>query len=129
MLAIRTFRDDEIRFSPSILMTKEISRQELQEYIGIGFDDIVQFPCTFDMLRTRVKRQINNIKKYYETDDYFGPDRRNYFASQSPHLDKRTGMTPYKCVSIRRDVFKGIEVVNVFDYSPQAFADEDWSAI
>lgn len=127
--AVRSYRDDDIRFSPAILMAKEISKTELSEYIGIGFDDIVQFPCTFDMLRTRAKRQLNNVVKYYETDEYFGPDRRNYFVSQSAHHEKRTGITPYKRLSIRRDVFKGVEIVDVFDHKPPAFVTENrWSA-
>lgn len=127
--AIRNYQDDDIRFSPIILMAKEISKTELREYIGIGFDDIVQFPCTFDMLRTRAKRQLNNVVKYFETEDYFGPDRRNFFVSQSPRHEARTGLAPYKCFSIRRDVFKGVELVDVFDHKPPAFASDTWSAV
>jgi len=127
--AIRNFRDDDVRFSPVILMAKEISKQELREFIGIGFDDIVQFPCTFDMLRTRAKRQLHAVLKYYETEDYFGPDRRNFFGSQAETEERRTGMTPYKCLSVRRDVFKGVELVDVFDHKPPDFVEPLWSAI
>jgi len=127
--AIRFHKDDAVRFSPTILMAKEISRQELGGYISIGFDDIVQYPCTFGTLRTRIKRQLNNVIKYYETAEYFGPDRRNYFVSQSPNHVKRTGLAPYKCISIRRDIFKGVEIVNLFDHRPQAFTDAKWDAV
>ncbi|MCZ4273767.1 hypothetical protein [Maritalea porphyrae] len=127
--AIRTYKDDDVRFSPIILMAKEISKEELRQYIGIGFDDIVQFPCTFDMLRTRAKRQLNNVIKYYETADYFGPDRRNFFGSQTQQHEKRNGLAPYKCLSVRRDVFKGVEVVDVFDHKPPAFAQDGLKAI
>lgn len=121
--AIRGFREDELKFSPIMLMAKEVSRKNLGDYIAMGFDDIVQFPCTPEMLRTRAKRQLNHIVKYYETNDYFGPDRRNYFAAEPHNQAKRTGLMPYRRYSVRRDVIKGVEVVDVFDHKPQSFVE------
>ena len=125
MSAIRGYRDDELRFSPVILMAREISRNSLSDYISIGFDDIVRFPCTIDMLSSRTKRQLNTELRYYETESYFGPDRRNYFAANASQLEQRNGSVPYRRHSIQRDVFKGIEITDVFDHKPPGFLDEE----
>ncbi|MGJ8528009.1 hypothetical protein [Maritalea sp.] len=119
--AVRVY-GDEIRFSPLFLMAREISQQELGQYLSVGFDDIVQSPCTLDTLRSRIKRQLNNVHNYYETEQYFGPDRRR--NEQADHQHKaRTGMVPYRRYSIRRDVFKGVEIMDIFDHKPVSFAD------
>jgi len=128
--AIRNNRDDQIRFSPIILMANELSRDTLGDYLSFGFDDILQFPCTIDTLRNRSKRQLNSVVKYYETGNYFGPDRRNYFnAQEEDKTAMRKGETPYRRYLIRRDIFKGLEVVDTFDYKPPAFVTEEWNAI
>lgn len=120
--AVRTFTD-EIRFSPLFLMAKDISEQELSRYMSVGFDDVVQSPCTLDALGIRVRRQINTVHDYFETEQYFGPDRRKNKQAQSEHK-ARNGLVPYRRYSIRRDVFKGIEILDTFDHKPAAFAQE-----
>jgi hypothetical protein len=88
---IRT--DDQLRFSPSVLIVGECSESDALRYINLGFDDIVVLPEAAKILERRFTNQMAAPVPYFETGTYFGPDRRRSqrLSSASQHPGRGQG--------------------------------------
>ena len=73
---IRRASPRELAFAPTVLFAESPSRQEVSDCSALGFDDILTMPFTRDRIYLRLMRQIETPIIYFETGDYFGPDRR-----------------------------------------------------
>ncbi|TDQ67437.1 hypothetical protein ATL17_1450 [Maritalea mobilis] len=121
--AIRTVRQhkhERHRFSPMILLARDLSRQQIHDYVAMGLDDILQFPCSLKFMDARLKRQISKPLKYYETEDYFGPDRRRSQDELPQQGEQRKGQSDYRRYLIQRDPFKGSHILDVYDHEAHA---------
>lgn len=73
--SIRFAASRKVRFSPLIYVAENPSLEETRRCIALGFDDVIAMPFTRARFLERIRRQIGTELVYYETPDYFGPDR------------------------------------------------------
>ena len=78
--SIRLSDDDQIRFAPVILFADDGPLETYLNYIHMGFDDIITLPDKQPVLVQRLTTQLITEQVYFETRDYFGPDRRRMEA-------------------------------------------------
>ncbi|MCF4099606.1 hypothetical protein [Maritalea mediterranea] len=128
MQAIREHRHERHRFSPVVMLSRDLPRQQIYEYIAMGIDDILQFPCSLKFMTDRLKRQMFQPVKYFETEDYLGPDRRRTFddvpKGESEHAAQRTGMADYRRYLFQRNPFKGVKMLDIYEHRAEAEAEE-----
>lgn len=67
-----------VRFAPLICFVESPSKDIIVDCVNAGFDDILTLPWSALKTRERLAKQINNKSTYFETDTYFGPDRRRF---------------------------------------------------
>lgn len=119
MSSIRGHKKDETRFSPMIMMARGLSREQINSYISIGVDDIVQFPCSLKGMADRLKRQLGKPQKYFQTESYFGPDRRRQLDDTKSSESSRGGTSAYRSYLIQREPFRGVRVLDIYDHQPK----------
>ncbi|MGV3574242.1 MAG: hypothetical protein ACO1O4_03780 [Devosia sp.] len=109
--AIRFSAARTIRFSPMVYCAEEPSVETIMALINMGFDDIVALPQSTSKLRERLGRQIGHNMVFYETDGYFGPDRRNRVAGlkSNPVVNRVGG--PFRRLEIVRNLLDGVSVL------------------
>lgn len=78
--SIRLSSDDQIRFAPVILFAEDGPFETYLHYVHMGFDDIITLPDKQPVLVQRLTGQLLSEQIYFETRDYFGPDRRRMEA-------------------------------------------------
>ena len=78
--SIRMSSDDQIRFAPVILFAEDGPFETYLDYIHLGYDDVITLPDKQPVLVQRLTGQLWHEQVYYETRDYFGPDRRRMEA-------------------------------------------------
>ena len=108
--AIRFSSRRHLRFSPMIYFTQNPSVETIMACINMGFDDVIALPHSVSGLRERLLRQTNQQIVFYETEGYFGPDRRNRIARRQSMGVTRVG-GPFRRLEIIRNVAQGIEVL------------------
>jgi hypothetical protein len=74
--SIRGSGDIEVKFAPIILFTTDLSFEDYLNYIRLGFDDVITLPEKRELIKARLASQVGHDIEYFETSDYFGPDRR-----------------------------------------------------
>ncbi len=98
---IRACKRHNIRFSPLIYLCNIPSPQTIKNGIAMGFDDVIAKPFNFKKIKTRLDMQVDKIIPYYETSDYFGPDRRKFDQENStvnPNKRKNMQYLQYKFI-------------------------------
>jgi hypothetical protein len=91
--SIRLSEDDQIRFAPVILFADDGPLEPYLNYVYMGFDDIITLPDKQPVLVQRLNRQLGTEQTYFETRDYFGPDRRRMEAPYE--IDLRGAPDPH----------------------------------
>lgn len=108
---LRNRPEDQFRFIPIVALLDNRYESTVRNYIGLGCDDIVIYPCTARELRRRLKQQIERERDYYQTPDYFGPDRRGTaFANRQGPF--REGQGECRHIVITRDLNGAVTVVS-----------------
>ena len=97
---IRYSQQVRVRFSPLICFVESPSKEIIVECVNAGFDDILTLPWSAQKFKERLLKQVNNKNVYFETDSYFGPDRRRYNKEK-----QRAGETPAPGFGFRRYEF------------------------
>ena len=82
--SIRLSSDDQIRFAPVILFAEDGPFETYLKYVHLGYDDIITLPEKQPVLVQRLTGQLWHEQVYFETRDYFGPDRRRMEALWEP---------------------------------------------
>lgn len=77
---IRASYQLRVRFAPLVCFVESPSKDIIVECVNAGFDDILTLPWSAMKIRERLAKQVNNKHTYFETDTYFGPDRRRFTA-------------------------------------------------
>lgn len=108
--AIRFCATRRLRFSPLIYFSESPSAETIRLCIAMGFDDVITLPFTQARLEERLARQVGQAQTYYETQSYFGPDRRGRTGSANSPAERRRG-GPYRRLEIMRNLTTGITVL------------------
>ena len=107
---IRFSLSPELRFSPLIYFSRQMSADTIKACIKMGFDDVIAMPYTGADLSERIFRQVGRTHTYYETATYFGPDRRNRVGNpRSPESDHGGGQ--FRRIEIVRNPDTGVNVL------------------
>jgi hypothetical protein len=110
--ALRSHPDPTIRFAPAIMIIGTCTAAEVAGYIAQGFDDIVSLPEKAGVLQRRFASQLDTLIRYYETPDYFGPDRRRLQQTSTGFFESRAkGNDRHRRYSIRRSPQTGVQIL------------------
>jgi hypothetical protein len=104
---IRNSRSDAVRFAPLIYFARNPALDTIRACISMGFDDVIALPFG-EGVSDRILRQIGRLQVYYETDTYFGPDRRDRTATRDAAPDGGQ----FRRYEIVRSAEKGIDVLH-----------------
>lgn len=74
---LRGCKRRNVRFLPLIYFCHNPSRDLIQECLMLGFDDVISLPSTPKAIAARLRHQLSRQITYFETSQYFGPDRRS----------------------------------------------------
>jgi hypothetical protein len=108
--AIRFCPSRRVRFSPLIYFSESPSIDAITRCINMGFDDVITMPFTRARLVDRIDRQIGQSHVYFETQGYFGPDRRDRVTSPKRPAETRLG-GQFRRLEIVRNLLTGVNVV------------------
>lgn len=116
--AIRSSNDDVIRFMPIIVLLDASLESEVHQFINLGCDDIIIYPCPPQKMAQRLELQVNTQREYFETDNYFGPDRR-ITTYDKPHPLRQGGkQSTYKHILIKRQLTGRINIISETMHTP-----------
>lgn len=79
---VRAAKSRAIRFLPVVYFCETPRPEVIVTCLGMGFDDILTMPFTANGVRARLRQQIGRTVSYFETETYFGPDRRRLSGEQ-----------------------------------------------
>ncbi len=109
---IRRARERRIRFAPLVCFIDKPSRADIIACIMVGFDDILTVPIATGSLGPRLKFQLARPVTYFETTDYFGPDRRRHLLkSEEPKGERRRESGSFKRYEFVRNSMSGIQIL------------------
>lgn len=106
--AVRHHHDNGVKFMPIVVFTRDSSAPALRDFLKMGFDDIICFPCTVAYLAGRLAHQIGHRLDYLQTETYCGPDRQRLFEDEveaGAHGGQQTHF------AIQRDPAHGIKIL------------------
>ena len=108
--SVRSSRDNDLRFSPVVLIINDCAFEDVLKYIDMGFDDVISLPEKAEVLHGRLSSQVNSDVIYIQTTSYLGPDRqRMELGSRADY--QRQGEFRHSRLTIRRDTAQGTKVV------------------
>lgn len=108
--SIRFSPSRKLRFSPLIYFSESPSVEAIRSCLNMGFDDIITMPFTRRRVMERIARQVGQNLVYYETSNYFGPDRRGRTTAPERDGDKRLG-GQFRRLEIVRSLVNGVNVL------------------
>ncbi len=108
----------ELRFTPIIMITTDRTETSILRYIQTGYDDIIVYPCEPEAAATRVLGQFNQMQNYYQTETYFGPDRRRNQANPYEGGKRGRGEYFYRHFVINRQFRFGTKIVSTETFLP-----------
>lgn len=109
--AVRQNSDHEVRFAPIILFSKDLAFEDYLEFIRLGFDDVIMLPEKRDMLTSRLSGQLNHDIEYFQTADYFGPDRRRMEIEPPNGIQRAAVPHSHTRYLFRRDPLLGTRIL------------------
>jgi hypothetical protein len=125
MSELRSFVDENRRFSPAIIVVGECSYPEVVQFVNLGFDDIVVLPEAAAVLQKRFVAQLDAQITYFETGTYLGPDRRRLRREPRPEFDRPSQKSRHVRYLINRSARAGIRLLRrevIFSPGPGAGA-------
>lgn len=109
---VRASRDDNIRCMPIIVLLDIGLVSTVHEFINLGCDDLIIYPCSAKEICQRLITQVQTERDYFETPNYFGPDRRIHLPDKE-HAERRDGMkSTYTHLVIKRSLSGGVEIIS-----------------
>jgi hypothetical protein len=111
MAAVRASSDQDLRFSPFVLVADDRLDGTLPNSVNFGFDAVITVPEEAEITRARLLGQLFLDQTYFETATYLGPDRRR--VEFRPDIGERRQPGPAKHIRylFRRDPDAGIKIV------------------
>lgn len=132
--AIRTSRNRQIKFAPMVGFTESAEPRLIQATLRLGFDDILVPSFSVKVTLPRLNNHINRRIHFYETKNYFGPDRRvglGIHKEAKNHPDRGKG-GDHRKILINRNLETGVSILKdeFHKYRPaQPAAENDRYAI
>lgn len=115
---VRSSADENIRFMPIVVLLDASLESEVQEFLQLGCDDIIIYPCSAKTITQRLVQQVNTQRDYFQTDNYFGPDRRQLGMNED-HPERRGGKeSSFRHMVISRAITGKIEIVSDTQHTP-----------
>ncbi len=110
---IRRAEPRSLAFSPLIYFSENPSHETVASCTRLGFDDVMTMPFTRERVHTRLMRQIETPLIYFETADYFGPDRRRRSSPRiaDAYLRGLRDIPPARRYEIRRSLSHGVMIL------------------
>ncbi len=111
--AIRTSRNRQIKFAPMVGFTESAEPRLIQATLRLGFDDILVPPFSAKVALPRLNNHINRRIHFYETENYFGPDRRvglGIHKEPGNHPDRGKG-GDHRKILINRSLETGVSIL------------------
>lgn len=108
---VRSSEDREVRFAPIVMFTKDIPFDAYLKFIKMGFDDVIILPEKRDIIISRLSNQAGSDIEYFETADYFGPDRRRMETEPPKGVERSAIPHSHTRHLFRRDPKKGTEIL------------------
>ncbi len=108
--SIRTSKSQRVRFAPLIYFAENPSLETIKNCIDLGFDDVITLPFTLGRVEQRLDRQVDQMLVYFETETYFGPDRRGRLGHDEGHKDRGNG-GQHKRFEIMRTPAAGVSIL------------------
>lgn len=99
-----------IRYAPLIYFSESPSSETIRRCVHMGFDDVVTMPFSRARLQARIDRQVGRPLTYFETSDYFGPDRRSPNPAARPNSETRIG-GQHRRIEFVRNPMTGVHVL------------------
>lgn len=109
---VRGASELETRFVPIIMITADRNQASILNYLQMGFDDILIYPCDPNQVRKRLRAQFDMPQHYFQTQTYFGPDRRKTLVRRDQPEQRNAGYKFYRHFVIQRAVKRGIRVLS-----------------
>jgi len=103
----------EIAYAPLAYFTYKGSEDLIDTCVGLGFDEVIGMPLNSERLLAGLMRQIETPQVYYETAEYFGPDRRRFSEPRLADAFLRglnTAQTARR-IEFRRSLTAGIRII------------------
>ena len=110
--AIRFSRNRQVRFAPMVCFAENPNQKLVALCIQAGFDDIFAPPFSAKRAEERLNALLERRLMFFETPDYFGPDRRNRMdMKKRNHTDRGKG-GDHRRIEITRNVDSGINILH-----------------
>ncbi len=110
---LRKSRNRQIKFAPLIGFAEVANPKMIDLCLHLGFDDILLPPFSRRIINSRLAKHLNRRITFFETDEYFGPDRRTESSEKAlakPHPKRGEGGDHRKIV-IRRNLETGVNIL------------------
>ncbi len=111
--AIRTSRNRQIKYAPMIGLTENPEPRLIEATLQLGFDDILIPPFSAKSVPPRLNSHLNRRITFFETTQYFGPDRRvgdGIHKEPAHHPDRGKG-GDHRKVLISRNLETGVSIL------------------
>lgn len=122
---IRSITSNNLRFAPLILVCSKAIGNNAGKLGRLLFDDVLESETTNRTLAKRLTKHLGNRVAYFETDDFFGPDREENDPRTSRRLRVNLKEDQYKRYTVIRDPHLGIRVEQVFEFKTLNFIPDD----
>ena len=109
--SVRISTDNEVRFAPVILFSPDVAFETYLDLIRMGFDDVITLPEKPQMIVSRLSNQVEREQLYFETSDYFGPDRRRMELGPPPGIERSETAHSHTQHVFRRNADVGVHIV------------------
>jgi len=117
---VRAHAELQVRFLPIIVLSETRAAQTIMFYLELGCDDIITMPLTAAALLGRLRRQVGHVRHYFETESYFGPDRRqNEFTRPRSNDTRGRGDHYFSHFTIERSLQRGISIIDTEVHHPE----------
>lgn len=108
---IRRSPSEKIKYSPIFLIINEPTESIFKNAIEYGIDDIVSHPITRSTFLTRLTMISQRETTFFETEDYFGPDRRRGCLSKIMNETRDEEKKWAKKILISRNFNEGCKII------------------
>ena len=129
--AIRTSRNRQIKFAPMIGFTENAEPRMIEATLRLGFDDILVPPFSAKASLPRLMGHLNRRISFFETAEYFGPDRRvgeGIHKEPQHHPDRGKG-GDHRKILINRSLETGTNILkDEFHKKPREKLEDDASS-
>lgn len=121
VLKIRSITSNNLRFSPLILVCSKTLVNNAGMLGRFLFDDVLDSEMTKRTLAKRLPKQLGGRFAYFETRNFFGPDRGENDPRTSRRLRVNSAADHYRRYTVFRDPHLGLRIEQIFEFQALNF--------